>query len=117
VDSAGTRATVDSIRQMTVPPRAAEPGVVERVEPVTVVQTARPWNVIAHDDPITLMAYVTMVFQRVFGYSAEKATQLMMEVHSSGRALVWTGAKEQAEVYVFKLHSHQLLATLEPSEG
>ena len=37
----------------------------------------------------------------------------MMEVHREGRSLVWTGAREQAEVYVFKLHSHQLLATLE----
>lgn len=96
---------------------ATEPGVVEVVEPVTVTKLARPWNVIVHDDPITLMNYVTMVFQKVFGYSLEKAESLMLTVHREGRALVWTGAREQAELYVFKLHSHQLMATLEQSDA
>ena len=26
---------------------------------------AKPWNVIVHDDPVTLMGYVTKVFVRV----------------------------------------------------
>ena len=30
---------------------------------------ATPWNVIVHDDPITLQNYVTKVFIKVFGYS------------------------------------------------
>ena len=96
-------------------PRGAEPGVIEKVETHTQVRTAMPWNVIVHDDPITLMMYVTRIFQQVFGFSLAKAERLMLEVHDSGRALVWSGAREQAEVYVFKLHSHQLLATLEPA--
>ena len=34
-----------------------------------------PWNVVVHDDPVNLMSYVTMVFQRVFGFSkAQGAT-------------------------------------------
>lgn len=78
---------------------------------------ARPWKVIVHDDPITLMSYVTMVFRKVFGYSTEKAHTLMMEVHTEGRSVVWTGAREQAEMYVAKLHAHQLLATMEESEA
>jgi ATP-dependent Clp protease adaptor protein ClpS len=88
------------------------------VQPQVVERTAlaRPWKVIVHDDPVTLMAYVTMVLRMVFGYPTEKAETLMMEVHTTGRAIVWTGAREQAELYVFKLHGHQLLATTEPSE-
>ncbi len=78
---------------------------------------ARPWKVIVHDDPITLMGYVVLVLRKVFGFGQEKAYELMMEVHTQGRALVWTGAREQAEVYVQKLHGNQLLATLEESES
>ena len=32
-----------------------------------------PWQVVVHNDPVNLMTYVTMVFQRVFGYPREKA--------------------------------------------
>jgi ATP-dependent Clp protease adaptor protein ClpS len=92
----------------------ASPGVIEKTEAETRTALAPPWNVIVHDDPITLMLYVTMVFQRVFGYAQEKAHALMMEVHTQGRSIVWTGAREQAELYVHKLHAAQLLATMEP---
>jgi ATP-dependent Clp protease adaptor protein ClpS len=72
-----------------------------------------PWNVVVHNDPITLMSYVTMVFQRVFHFSKERATKHMLEVHHRGRSIVWSGAKEKAEFYVQQLHSHMLLSTLE----
>ncbi len=99
------------------PPCAAtEPGVVEKTGTVSRTELARPWKVIVWDDPVTLMVYVTMVFQKLFGYAYPKARRLMMEVHTAGRALVWTGAREEAELYVFRLHAHQLLATLEPVE-
>jgi len=44
-----------------------------------------PWQVVVHNDPVNLMSYVTMVFQRVFGYSREKAERHMLEVHHNGR--------------------------------
>jgi ATP-dependent Clp protease adaptor protein ClpS len=72
-----------------------------------------PWNVIVHNDPVNLMSYVTLVLQRVFGYSKEKAQGHMLEVHHKGRSIVWTGNRERAEFYVQQLHSHLLLATLE----
>ena len=82
-----------------------------KTEPKT--SLAPPWNVIVHDDPVTLMNYVTKVFKQVFGYSDDKAHRLMMEVHKSGRAVVWTGAREQAEMYAQKLQAHHLLTTME----
>jgi len=91
----------------------SEPGVLEKEATATQTRLAPPWKVIVHNDPITLMVYVTMVLRRLFGYSYPKAHGLMMEVHTRGRAIVWTGAREQAEIYVQKLHAHQLLATME----
>ena len=76
-------------------------------------QLAPPWNVIVIDDPVTLMTYVTKVFMQVFGYAQDKATRLMMEVHKTGRSIVWTGAREQAETYAQKLQAHHLLTSLE----
>ena len=72
-----------------------------------------PWNVVVHNDPVNLMSYVTMVFQRVFGYARDRAERHMLEVHQKGRSIVWTGLREQAEAYVEKLHGFLLLATLE----
>jgi ATP-dependent Clp protease adaptor protein ClpS len=72
-----------------------------------------PWNVVVHNDPVNLMSYVTMVFQRVFGYPRERAEKHMLEVHHKGRSILWTGLREPAELYVQQLHGYLLLATLE----
>jgi ATP-dependent Clp protease adaptor protein ClpS len=40
----------------------------------------------------------------------------MLEVHHEGRSVVWSGARETAEVYVQHLHGHLLLATLEKTQ-
>lgn len=72
-----------------------------------------PWQVVVHNDPVNLMTYVTMVFQRVFGYPREKAEEHMLEVHQKGRSILWSGVRERAELYVQQLHGYLLLATLE----
>ena len=84
-------------------------------EPTTadVVEPDRPWVVIVWNDPINLMSYVTYVFQKLFGYSREKATKLMLDVHEKGRAVVSSGPRERAEIDVFRLHEHGLWATME----
>lgn len=73
----------------------------------------RPWIVLVWNDPINLMSYVTWVFQKLFGYSLEKATELMLDVHHHGRAVVSSGAREKAEIDVFRLHEHGLWATMQ----
>src|SRR6266481_5615401 len=72
-----------------------------------------PWQVVVHNDPVNLMTYVTMVFQRVFAYPREKAERHMLEVHHNGRSILWSGMRERGELYVQQLHGYLLLATLE----
>jgi ATP-dependent Clp protease adaptor protein ClpS len=91
----------------TLPVELEEPGAGEAVE------VDRPWLVIVWNDPINLMSYVTYVFQKLFGYSKEKATKLMLDVHHKGRAVVSSGSRERAELDVFRLHEHGLWATME----
>lgn len=90
---------------------------VEAPETTTKQKTslAQAWNVVVHNDPINLMSYVTLVFRRIFGYSKEKSEHHMLEVHHKGRSILWTGGREQAELYVQQLHTHLLRATLERS--
>jgi ATP-dependent Clp protease adaptor protein ClpS len=73
----------------------------------------RPWVTIVWNDPVNLMSYVTYVFQKLFGYSREKATKLMLDVHQKGRAAVSTGSREQMEHDVARLHAAGLWATLQ----
>jgi ATP-dependent Clp protease adaptor protein ClpS len=72
-----------------------------------------PWQVVVHNDPVNLMSYVTMVFQRVFGYPRDRAERHMLEVHHKGRSILWSGMRERAELYVQQLHGYLLLATIE----
>jgi len=72
-----------------------------------------PWQVVVHNDPVNLMSYVTMVFQRVFGYPRDRAERHMLEVHHKGRSILWSGMREPAELYVQQLHGYLLLATIE----
>ena len=90
----------------------AEPEVVEE----TRTDLDRPWIVIVWNDPINLMSYVTYVFQKLFGYSKEKATKLMLDVHQKGRAVVSSGNRESAEMDVFRLHEYGLWATMEQQD-
>ena len=88
------------------------------VEPETKTreETATPWNVVVHNDPVNLMTYVTRIFMKVLGHPRERAERHMMEVHQKGRSIVWNGVREQAENHVQQLHAHLLLATVEKSE-
>lgn len=73
----------------------------------------KPWIVLVWNDPINLMSYVTFVFQKLFGYSLERATELMLDVHEKGRAVVSSGPREKAEMDVSRLHEHGLWATMQ----
>ena len=96
---------------VTVRSATAEPTV--ETDELTETAADVPWNVVVHNDPITTMNYVTMVFQKVFGYPRDKSERHMKEVHHRGRSILWSGVRERAELYVEQLHGHQLLSTLE----
>ena len=72
-----------------------------------------PWITIVWDDPVNLMSYVTYVLMELFGYNKEKAYELMMKVHTEGKAVVSTGSREEMEHDVARLHEYGLWATLQ----
>ncbi|BBX86776.1 MULTISPECIES: ATP-dependent Clp protease adapter ClpS [Mycobacteriaceae] len=96
---------------------ASSSTVVARTSPATDVEEVAgldsPWVTIVWDDPVNLMTYVTYVFQKLFGYSEVRATELMMQVHTEGKAVVSAGSRESMEVDVTKLHAAGLWATMQ----
>jgi ATP-dependent Clp protease adaptor protein ClpS len=72
-----------------------------------------PWVTIVWDDPVNLQTYVVYVFMELFGYSKVRATELMLQVHNDGKAIVSTGSREEMEHDVARLHEYGLWATLQ----
>ena len=93
------------------------PAPVEIQQPETdfVVELEAPWSTVVWNDPVNLMSYVAFVFRTYFGYSDEKAAELMMIVHKEGRANVSAGRREEQERHVQAMHEYGLWATLERS--
>jgi ATP-dependent Clp protease adaptor protein ClpS len=102
---------------MIAMPTAPAPIVVDRPEQDEAIAPDLPWIVLVWNDPINLMSYVTFVFQKLFGYTLEKATELMLDVHQKGRAVVANGTREKAELDVFRLHEHGLWATMQRDDS
>ena len=65
-----------------------------------------------HEAP-TAVPRLSAVFRQYFGYSTARAEELMMAVHTRGRATVSTGVRERIEADVMAMHSYGLRATIE----
>jgi ATP-dependent Clp protease adaptor protein ClpS len=75
-----------------------------------------PWRAVVWNDPVNLMSYVVYVFRSYFGFSQEKATRLMLQVHNDGRTIVATGSREAMEAHVAAMHGFGLTATVDRVE-
>jgi ATP-dependent Clp protease adaptor protein ClpS len=72
-----------------------------------------PWTVVVWNDPVNLMSYVSWVFRRHFGVDAQTADELMMQVHTAGRATLAHGNREHMERHAEAMHEYGLWATVE----
>jgi ATP-dependent Clp protease adaptor protein ClpS len=77
----------------------------------------RPWNVIVlNDDHNTFDGVAFALAETIPGVTFDRGMQLANRIHNSGRAVVWTGHKEPAELYWEKLRAYGLtMAPLEPA--
>lgn len=57
----------------------------------------KPYNVILFNDESHSMDEVVNQIRKATGYEMEKAMQIMLAAHASGRAVVITTGKERAE--------------------
>jgi ATP-dependent Clp protease adaptor protein ClpS len=64
-----------------------------------------PYNVILENDDHHSFEFVMDVLRKVLGCTEQRAQQLTHEAHTTGRAVIWTGAKEVAELKVEQVSS------------
>ena len=68
-----------------------------------------PWQVIVLNDDHNTFEGVAQALSTVLpGVSYEQGMSLANRIHTSGRAVVWSGHKEQAELYWEQLKGHGL---------
>ncbi len=92
----------------------------------TVVQQAKPqlkrpplYKVILLNDDFTPMDFVVEILTDFFNMSLEKATQVMLQVHTQGVGVCGTYTKDVAETKVHivneysREHHHPLMCTME----
>lgn len=93
-----------------------------------VVDPAKPktrqppmFKVVLHNDDYTPMEFVVEVLLTYFSVTREQAVQIMMTVHTRGKGIAGTFAREIAETKVAQVndhaqqHQHPLLCTMEPA--
>jgi ATP-dependent Clp protease adaptor protein ClpS len=59
-----------------------------------------PYNVILENDDHHSFEFVVDVLRKVLACTLERAVQLTFQAHTTGRAIIWTGPKEVAELKV-----------------
>ena len=101
------------------------PDVLPETDEETKTRRQPPYAVVLHNDDLNGMDWVILVLQKVFGYPVPKCFELMLEAHEKGRAVVWVGALEVAELKADQIHAagpdpgvkaaQPLQATVEPA--
>jgi ATP-dependent Clp protease adaptor protein ClpS len=91
----------------------AKPKLKPEIKTESLVSAAPKWNVVVLNDPINYQAYVVLAFMNVLRLGAPEAKRLMRAIHAEGRATVWSGDRERAEMLSLELQQWHLSSLLE----
>src|SRR6266576_1826737 len=93
------------------------PATKERIDTGTGTGLGKPWNVIVlNDNHNTFQGVAFALSSTIPGVDYDKGLRIADRIHNTGRAVVWSGHKEPAELYWEKLRGFGLtMAPLEPS--
>jgi ATP-dependent Clp protease adaptor protein ClpS len=79
----------------------------------------RMYKVVLLNDDFTPMEFVVMLLEKLFGMDREKATRIMLHVHTQGKGVCGIYTHEIAETKVMQVneyarrHEHPLLCNME----
>lgn len=105
---------------------AQEPDRTPEFEHGVAVETSKPelqrpplFQVVLLNDDYTPMDFVVVILETFFGMNRERATQVMLHVHTRGKGVCGVYTREVAETKVTQVnefsraHQHPLLCTME----
>ncbi len=75
-----------------------------------------PWNVVLHNSWHPMSWVVYALVKAIPGTTIKKATKVMWEAHTKGRAVAESCHKELAELYEERLREKGLTVSVEPAE-
>jgi len=78
------------------------------------IRVGKPYNVVLFNDENHSMLEVSRQIQKAINCDEGTATRIMLEAHSSGRAIVYTGHLEKAELVASILEEIRLGVKVEP---
>ncbi len=90
---------------------------VEKARPE--LKPPRMYKVVLLNDDYTPMEFVVLVLEHFFGMDRERATQVMLHVHTRGKGVCGVYTRDIAETKVAQVnafarnHQHPLLCTME----
>jgi ATP-dependent Clp protease adaptor protein ClpS len=88
----------------------------ERIDRGEGTRLGPPWHVIVLNDNHNTFQGVAFALSSVIpGVDYDRGMALANRIHASGQAIVWSGLKEQAELYWEQLAGHGL--TMAPLES
>lgn len=88
-----------------LPPVDVSPTTKPRSREETSTRRVPPYNVILENDDYHSFEFVVAVLRKSLGFNQERALQLTLLAHHTGRAVVWTGPKEVAELKVDQIRT------------
>jgi len=77
------------------------------------------YKVVIHNDDYTPMEFVVQILEKFFSMNREKATQIMLHVHTQGKGICGIFSRDVAETKVAlvnefsQTHQHPLLCAME----
>ena len=91
------------------------PATKERIDRGTGTGLGAPWNVIVlNDNHNTFQGVAAALCSTIPNVSFDRGLQIADRIHNTGKAVVWTGPKEVAELYWEQLNGAGL--TMAPLE-
>lgn len=88
---------------MSMMPEGLDEDVYQEDKLKEVVKPPSLYNVILLNDDYTEMGFVISVLQQIFNKGFDEAFQVMLKIHTEGRAVAGTYSKEIAEMKVYKV--------------
>lgn len=82
-----------------------EPGIAVGIAEPKLKEPPR-FSVLLHNDDYTTMEFVVEILQRFFQKTGEAATQIMLKIHHSGKAVAGIYSFDIAETKVTQVHEY-----------
>jgi ATP-dependent Clp protease adaptor protein ClpS len=79
------------------------------------IHTSKPYNVILFNDENHDMQEVANQIMKAINCTPERAANIMLEAHSTGRAIVFSGSLERCELVAQILEEIRLGTKIEPA--